>query len=498
MVRGRWRLSVLLTVTGACGDDTGDATDSQGTTGSATISTQTSGMGPGTSTEADPPLEDSSSTGGLSSGTAADDSSGGDASTGGEPPAPYAPIRYPAGRVHSPVTAFVADQWRSYAQASVQPFEDVFFKAGASSTVSPNTLFCFETDDTTDLGLHAALGPALAYFRGGDAGGTSPFRRTSLAAESGRSAAWVTSGSPSPFEQEWDALSPRVGLLHYGTNDMNLGATYGSAMVPFHDAMMTLIDESLARGTLPVLFGITGRADSAAADLWVESYNALIRGMAQSRQLPFIDLFEAVDPLPEHGLRGDGIHLAAFGEGACRLTREGLTWGYNMRNLVALQGLDRAMAVLVDDAEHLDEEAPLFVGDGTLEDPLRIDAFPFAHAGDTSRAGTRSIDAYPPCDDADESGPEIRYRVELETPTALRVLVLDRPEVDVDVHILEAGGDGETCLARGDRRIEGELPAGTWDIVVDTWSEGGETFEGEYLLVVLPCQAADEACAGAL
>lgn len=497
MVRGRWQLSLLLTVFTACGDDTNASNDpAQGTTGATSSTTHgSSGMDVVGETTGGPGSD--GSTTGISSGTAADES-GGSESTGLEPPAPYAPVRYPAGRVHSPVTPYVADQWRAYAETSVDPFEDVFFKAGASSTVSPNTLFCFQSDDSTDLGTHDALAPALAFFRGGDAGGTSPFGRMSLAAESGRSAAWVMGGDPSPFEQEWEAITPRVGLLHYGTNDMNLGATYGSAMVPFYDAMMELVDDALSRGTVPVLFGITRRGDNAAADLWVESYNALIRGIAQSRQLPFIDLFEAIDPLPEHGLSGDGLHLRAFGEGACRLTEEGLQWGYNMRNLVALEGLDRAMAVLVDDAESLDDEAPLFVGEGTPADPLRIDSFPFAHAGDTSRSITQAIDAYPPCDDADESGPEVRYRLELDAPTALRVMVLDRPDVDVDIHIVEADGDGETCVARGDRRIEGELPAGTWDIVVDTWSDGGEAFVGEYLLVALPCQGADEACAGAL
>lgn len=496
MARRRWQYPLLLTVLGACADAGAAGDEPQGTTGSGTSGTTTAAASSSTGSDSATSDDDSSGTG-LSSGTAADES-GGSESTGTEPPAPYEPVRYPAGRVHSPVTAYVADQWRAYAETSVEPSEDVFLKAGASSTVSQNTLHCFETDTTTDLGPHDSLAPALAYFRGGDAGGTSPFGRNTLAAESGRSAAWVVEGSPSPFEQEWDAISPRLGLFHHGTNDMNLGATYGSAMVPFHNAMSTLIDEALARGTVPVLFGITRRGDNPAADLWVESYNAVIRGMAQQRQLPFIDLFEAIDPLPEHGLSSDGLHLRAFGEGACRLTDEGLMWGYNMRNLVALEGLDRTMAVLVDDVPHLDEDAPRFTGDGTPRDPLQIDAFPFAHAGDTSRAPTQAIDAYPPCSDADESGPEVRYRMELDAPTALRVLVLDGPEVDVDVHILETDGNGDTCVDRGDRQIEGELPAGTWDIVVDTWSSGGDTFAGEYLLVVLPCQPGDEACAGAL
>ncbi len=431
------------------------------------------------------------------------DSGRADASTGSvdtdeRPPAAYAPVHYPAGRVHSPITPFVADQLRDYATRSATARDDVFLKAGASSTVSPNTLYCFETRDGVDLGIHAHLEEALAFFRGGEASGTSPFGRDTLAAESGRSAQWVQQGSPSPLDQELDAIEPGLAVIHYGTNDMNLGATFGSAMVPYYDAMMQMVDRLLEGGTIPVLYGITRRADNPSAQLWVQTYNAAIRGMAQSRQVPFIDLFEAIDPLPEHGLSTDGIHLHSFGQGACLLTDEGLSWGYNMRNLVSLEMLDRVMAVLVDDAVSLDDEAPVLEGDGSPENPFRIDAFPFAHTADTQDAPTSDIDVYPPCDDADESGPEFRYRLDLDEPTALRIVALDQDAVDVDLHVLPADGDGDSCIARGNRQIEGALPAGSWDIVIDSFASGPDIFSGEFLLVVLPCEADDEACARAL
>lgn len=492
MADRRWLFALVLLA--GCGDDA--APQVGGTDGSTSVGPVGSSTSGAASTSTRGSDETTGETPEVSTSTTGEDESS--SSSGGEPPLPYEPVRYPDGQTHSPVTRYVADQWRGYAEASDQGRDDVFMKAGASSTVSPQSLFCFETDATTDLGGQPALGDALAYFRGGEAAGTSPFGRTTLAAETGRSAQWVTDGNPSPILQEWDVLSPRWALVHYGTNDMNLGATHGSAMVPFHAAMMTLVDDLLERGTIPILFGITRRGDSPTADLWVESYNAAIRGMAQSRQVPFIDLHHAIDPLPDHGLASDGIHLRSYSEGACILTDEGLQWGFNMRNLVALQGLDRAMAVLADDAESLDDLAPGFEGDGTPNDPIRIDAFPFAHSGDTTRATTSEIDAYPSCDDADESGPELRYRLELNEPTPLRVFVLDREGVDVDVHILPAEGDGDSCIARANRRIEGELGAGSWDIVVDTWVSGGDPLAGEYLLVVLPCQPGDEACAGAL
>ncbi len=484
---------LALVVVAACADDAPAVMD-VGTSGGDTSETLgTSGVGPASTDTTDETTQGPVS----STGEGQTDAADGSTTTGGEQPA-YAPVRYPDDRVHSPVTAFVADRWRTIAGVSALPREDVFLKAGASSTVSPNTLFCFEDDLTIDLGEYDTLAPALAFFRGGDAQGTSPFGRSSLAAESGRSAQWVVEGDPAPLDAEWEAIEPRAALVHYGTNDMNLGATHASAMVPFHEAMMMAVDGLIERGTVPVLFGITRRGDNPAADLWVESYNAVIRGIAQSRQIPFIDLFAAIDPLPDNGLSSDGIHLRAFEGGACVLTEDGLQWGYNMRNLVALQGLDRAMAVLVDDATMLDADAPGFTGMGTAADPVLVDAFPFAHSADTARARASEIDAYPPCDDADESGPEVRYRLELDEPTPLRILVLDGPETDVDIHLIEAGGDGDTCLARGDRRIEGDVPAGSWDIVVDTWVSGGDTFVGEYLVVVLPCGPADEACAGTL
>lgn len=496
MTRRLLAASILI---GACGADAAPQDGWQGGTTGAS-----GGEAPSSSTGADGPTSTSTS------GDPADDadesdaveSTGDPATTGGDtdddPQGPYAPIHYPAGRVHSPITPFVADRLRSYATRSDAQREDVFLKAGASSTVSPNTLYCFETNDAVDLAAHAHLADALAFFQGGDASGSSPFGRDTLAAESGRSAQWVQQGSPSPLDQELAVIDPRLAVIHYGTNDMNLGATYGSAMVPYYDAMMPIVDRLLEGGTVPVLYGITRRADNPAAQLWIPAYNAVIRGMAQSRQVPFIDLFEAIDPLPEHGLSGDGIHLHSFGQGACLFTDEGLAWGYNMRNLVSLQMLDRMMAVLVDDATALDDEAPVLEGDGSLEDPFRIESFPFAHTADTSDAMTSTIDVYPPCDDADESGPELRYRLVLDEPTALRILALDQDAVDVDVHVLPADGGGESCIARANRQIEGELSAGSWDIVVDSFASGPDVFSGEFLLVVLPCEPGDEACAGAL
>jgi hypothetical protein len=414
-------------------------------------------------------------------------------STGAAEPEPYdGPAFYPAGRVHSPITAFVANGLRDAIALGPLLRDDVFLKAGASSTVSTHALHCF-AGDATDLGEQNHLAPTLAYFRGGDAAGTTPFDRATLAAEVGRGAGWCIDGDPSPLDLEVQAIEPRLALVHYGSNDMGFGATYDSAAASFYAGMTTLLDELLAQGIVPILFGITRRADSESAQRWVATYNAIIRGLAQSRQVPFVDAFEAIDPLPGHGLSSDGLHLEAFAGGACVLTDDGLSHGYNVRNLIALEALDRMVAVLVDDAPELDPPEPPPPGDGTAELPYPVHALPFADARDTTH-GTAIIDAYPSCSDADESGPELWYRLELDRATAIRAMVLDLEGVDADLHLLAAGGDPDGCLARGDRMVEATLPPGTWDLVVDTWSAEAP-LPGAFLLVVVECDADDSACA---
>ncbi len=428
----------------------------------------------------------------ASTGPDVDDESSTGADVEPDPEPWYGPAIYPPGRVHSPITAYVADGLRDAIARGPQLRDDVFLKAGASTTVSHNTLHCF-AGDNVDLGAHDHLAPTLAYFLGGDAAGTTPFDRETLAAESGRGAGWCIGGDPSPLQREVQAIEPRLALVHYGTNDMGFGATYESASYPFYANMTTLLDELLDQGIVPIVFGITRRGDSDGAQRWVATYNAILRGLAQARQIPFVDTYAAIDPLPGHGLSSDGLHLEAWEGGACMLVDEGLQHGHNMRNLIALEVLDRAVAVLVDDAAELDPAEPPPPGEGTHDAPWPVTALPFADRRDTSGAAS-SIDVYPECSDADESGPELFYRLELARPTAVRALVLDLEGVDVDLHVLDDAGG---CVARGDRLVEGTLAAGTWTLVVDTWSADAP-LPGEFLLVVVECDAGDPACATAL
>lgn len=440
----------------------------------------------------------SGTTGGDATSTTAVDESGDvSSSTGGEPP-PSGPTFYPADRVHSPITASVATGLRTLADTAPELADDVFLKAGASSDVNTNNLTCF-AGDAVDLGEHEDLADTLAFFLAADAAGSTPFDRTSAATEVGRTAAWAIADDPSPLGIEIEALSPRLAFVHFGTNDMELGVTPLTALPGFYEAMSGLLDVLEGRGIVPIVVGLTRRGDDPDADRFIATYNAVLRGMAQARQVPFVDAHLAIDPLAGHGLGPDGLHLEAYDEGACVLDALGLAHGYNVRNLIQLEVLARARAVLVEEVEAIDDPTPEIAaapGMGTADDPIVVDRLPFADARDTTVDGATAIDAYPGCSDSDESGREVVYAIAPDSETAVRIVVLDRVGADVDVHLLGDAVDGEGCIARDDTAIATTLAPGPAHVVVDTWSDGARPLAGPYLLVVVPCDAGDPDCAG--
>jgi len=407
----------------------------------------------------------------------------------------YGPTLYPNDRIQSPITAYVADRLLNLSHID-GPHDNVFMKVGASSTVSSSTLHCF-AGSNVELDIHESeLIDTLDYFLTGDAQGSTPFDRSTLAAISGKTAAWVIDGNPSPLDQETAAISPRIAIIHYGTNDMGMGSTPDSAMPNFHDSMMFMIDHLLSQGIVPVLTGISHRGDSTSANRWVNTYNTVIRGMAQRAQVPFIDLHLAMDPLQGHGLAGDGIHLNGYAGGPCVLTQEGLQHGYPTRNLIVLEALDRLHQVLNQGVAYLDPTEDLLHGDGAPQTPFEIPSLPFTDSQDTDLSPHDNIDVYTGCaPDTDESGPEYLYTLQIDKPTRIRAMVLDEGDVDIDIHLLDSTGSSQGCLARAHRTIEMSLEPGQYTFSLDTWVDAtDEEMAGEYLFVVLECNDDDSAC----
>jgi hypothetical protein len=396
--------------------------------------------------------------------------------------------RYAGDAARSPITLSVANRMHEIAARRARD-ERVFMKVGASGTVSRNLLFCFAGEAQPQyrlaLGGRDGLLESIRHFREGRVAAATPFDRVTEAAMVGKTASWVQSGDPSPLERELAAANPRFAFVNYGTNDMGMASTYAAALPLFHEQMSRLLDRLEAEGVVPIVSGLNPRSDREDAARWVPTFDAMTRGMAEARQLPYISLYVASADLPALGLGADGLHGNVFTESGaaqpCVFDAAALRFNYNVRNLLSIEALDAARRVLLAGEDPAEEATlPAVAGDGSRERPFVIDRLPFTHSFDTRRGA--SLVSRWSCGSQNEGGPEVYYRLALDAPATVRAAVMHRKPVDVDVHVGDFDGG---CLSRADVVTDRALPAGEHAVVVDSFvSSGGRSNEGPYLLVV--------------
>ena len=129
-----------------------------------------------------------------------------------------------------------------------------------------------------------------------------------------------------------------------------------------------------------------------------------------------------------------------------------------------------------------------------------VTSFPFHDQRDTSVEGQDLISSYSCKPTADESGPEIVYRVTVPEAGFLSAAVYSDTGVDIDVHILSAL-DGAACLDRGDLQARADVPAGDVWIVADTYVSNGVEKSGGYQIdigFIVPSQGACDMQSGTL
>jgi hypothetical protein len=393
-------------------------------------------------------------------------------------PEPTGPRLHPVGALHSPLVEADLDHLRTVMAQGGAERDDVLAKVGDSITVSTSFLHCF-AGARVDLGGREHLRGTLEHFLAGQVPGGDPYTRTSLAAGVGWSASRALSGTPSPLSAELDATHPRFATLMYGTNDVGY-----VDVDTFLRNMATIVDTLLARGTVPVLSSIPPRDDDSTVDARVPVYGGLLRALALSRGVPFVDYHLALLSLPAHGLGTDGIHPRAASTGACDLTARGLSAAANVRNLLVLEALDRVRRGALEGEPAPDTEAPRLGGEGTRAAPYVLPSLPASISAHTGRDGVAEVSRWTGCSNADESGPELRFRFALTATTRVRATVASARGADLDVHLVRAGGTGADCVARGDREATATLEPGDWDVVVDSYAGGGSALPGELYLDV--------------
>ncbi|MDP3276074.1 MAG: GDSL-type esterase/lipase family protein [Deltaproteobacteria bacterium] len=386
-------------------------------------------------------------------------------------------VLYPSDRAHSPMTESVRAALRAIARRGAGQSEQMFSKVGDSQTVyDSGYMVCFASG-SVNLAGRDALRATIDHFRAGSVGGSDPYVRRSLAATVGWSASAPLQGSPSPIDRELDSARPRFTLIMFGSNDSQV-----RDLVRYGENLLDLADRAMARGAIPIFSSPPPRDDSAVADQWIPWYAHVARAVAQARQVPFVDVERALRAVPGHGLGGDNLHVNRSPRGACQFAPADMTYGQNVRNLLSLEALDRARMALSAAGTAPDATAASVRGAGTSTAPFVTTSLPFSDVRDTSTFG-ESLRARYDCSMANEGGREVHYQVVLARPTRVRAMVIDRGNVDVDLHLLNAA-DPSRCVARDDRTLVRDLPAGTHTFVVDTFVGGdGVARAGEFLFV---------------
>ncbi len=273
-----------------------------------------------------------------------------------------APV-YPHDRAHSPLTPEIVSGLRRIVAAGGHR-DRVFAKIGDSITVSSSFAQCFvqrpvllspEIAPTAEDD-QAALEAARQLFASTIIGGATSFNRTSLAATVGWSAARAIQGTPdSPIDREVTAIDPAFAIVMLGTND-----TYAGSTAQYRRAMTKIVDRLLARNVVPILSTIPPRLDPKY-DALVPGMNSVVRTIAEQKRVPLMDLWLRLRDVPGYGLdpggSPPGVHPNVRGDG-CDFGELGLTRGYNQRNLLLIEALDRMKRFVLDAAPAAPDPAP--------------------------------------------------------------------------------------------------------------------------------------------
>ena len=137
-----------------------------------------------------------------------------------------------------------------------------------------------------------------------------------------------------PLACEYRVNKPSVALILLGTGDQH-------SWQGFEARYRTVIEYTIKQGIVPVLMTKADDLESKEDTAPVGFTNDTIRRLALEYDIPLLDLRQAVEPLPNLGCGPDGFHYNSPPDGqTTTFDSAHLTYGFNMRNLTALQALD--------------------------------------------------------------------------------------------------------------------------------------------------------------
>jgi lysophospholipase L1-like esterase len=225
----------------------------------------------------------------------------------------------------------------------------VFTTVGDSNTSNGDFLqpIGMGADVYCNWGDYADLHATVAFFSAPvDEESANSFVHHSLAAKKGLTSAgaldpfWVDdtvcAANESPLVCEYRTAQPAVAIIMLGNIDINSLTT-----AEYAANMRTIVDTTLQRGIIPVLttFVVIPERDTVY-ERSLEMNMALL-DLADAENVPLINLWTAVQALPDHGIGPDHTHLKAVVGSFCSFDGAQNQYGGTLRNLLTLQALDR-------------------------------------------------------------------------------------------------------------------------------------------------------------
>lgn len=136
----------------------------------------------------------------------------------------------------------------------------------------------------------------------------------------------------SPLNCEYRVNNPSIAVIMFGTNDL-------VTLTPpqFDQGLRRVVYTTIAAGIIPLLSTFPRHLSFPERSIL---FNQIAVRVALDFNVPLVNLWLALEPLPDHGIADDHFHLSGPLTRAGDLSLPNLQTGYPMRNLVTLQSLD--------------------------------------------------------------------------------------------------------------------------------------------------------------
>jgi len=211
---------------------------------------------------------------------------------------------------------------------------NAFAVVGDSNSQHPAFLRPFDQGNY-NLGEYAYLQATVDFFRGS-------FAHDSVAAAGGFNTAKVldpaqappSCNGQSPLECEYNRVRPSIALILLGTGDQH-------SWRDFEANYRRIVEITINAGVIPVLITKADDLEALDSDGPFGHINSKIAQVAREYQVPLLNLRQVVVRLPGRGMMWDGFHYNyPEDDRSAWFTPDYLQYGYNQRNLTALQVLD--------------------------------------------------------------------------------------------------------------------------------------------------------------